>query len=56
MDKHDAGADLHAYVRSQRLGIERQLAEWVRVPGVMGDPAYTRALLRSANWLAGAFR
>ncbi|TLM84508.1 M20 family dipeptidase [Pseudarthrobacter sp. NamE2] len=56
MDKHDAGADLHAYVRSQRHEIERQLGEWVRVPGVLGDPAYIRDLLRSANWLAGALR
>lgn len=56
MDKHDGGTDLHAYVRSRRGEIERQLAEWVRVPGVLGDPEHTKDLLRSANWLADAFR
>lgn len=56
MDKHDGGADLHAHLRSKRGEIERQLAEWVRVPGVLGDPEHTKDLLRSANWLAAAFR
>jgi acetylornithine deacetylase/succinyl-diaminopimelate desuccinylase-like protein len=56
LDKHDGGAELRAYVRSRRREIERQLAEWVRVPGVLGDPEHGKDLLRSANWLAGSFR
>ncbi|PNI07359.1 peptidase M20 [Arthrobacter sp. AFG7.2] len=54
--ENDAGAGLHAYVRSHRGEVEKQLAEWVRVPGVLGDPEHTQDLLRSANWLAAAFR
>ncbi len=52
----DGGTDLHAYVNSRRGDIERQLAEWVQVPGVLGEPAHVQDLLRSANWLAAAFR
>ncbi|TLM84704.1 M20/M25/M40 family metallo-hydrolase [Pseudarthrobacter sp. NamE5] len=50
------GADLHAHVSSRRAELERQLAEWVRVHGVFGMPEHQQDLLRSANWLAGAFR
>lgn len=53
---HDDGADLRAFVRSRRAELEGQLAEWVRVPGVLGAPEHTKDLLRSANWLAAAFR
>ncbi|MCQ6271072.1 M20/M25/M40 family metallo-hydrolase [Pseudarthrobacter sp. R1] len=53
---HDVGADLRAFVESRRAELEGQLAEWVRVPGVLGDPEHTKGLLRSANWLAAAFR
>lgn len=56
MDVHDDGTHLHAHVRSRRGEIERQLAEWVRVPGVLGMPEHQKDLLRSANWLAWAFR
>ncbi|TLM72925.1 M20/M25/M40 family metallo-hydrolase [Pseudarthrobacter sp. NamB4] len=52
----DAEADLHARIRSRRGEVERQLAEWVRVHGVFGMPEHQQDLLRSANWLAGAFR
>lgn len=52
----DGGADLHAFVRSRRAELAGQLAEWVRVPGVLGDSGHTQDLLRSANWLAGEFR
>ncbi|SLK13948.1 M20/M25/M40 family metallo-hydrolase [Arthrobacter sp. P2b] len=54
--EYDGGARLHAYLRSHRGGIEKQLAEWVRVPGILGVPEHQRDLLRSANWLAAAFR
>lgn len=53
---HDGGTDLHAFLQSRRGDIGRQLAEWVRVPGVLGDPGHAKDLLRSANWLAGALR
>lgn len=53
---HDGGADLRAFVESRRAELEGQLAEWVRVPGVLGAPEHTKGLLRSANWLAAAFR
>jgi acetylornithine deacetylase/succinyl-diaminopimelate desuccinylase-like protein len=53
---NDGGADLHAFVRSQQGELERQLAEWVRVPGVLGEPEHAQDLLRSANWLAAVFR
>lgn len=53
---HDDGADLHAFVRSHQAELEGQLAEWVRVPGVLGAPEHKQDLLRSANWLAAAFR
>ncbi|MGX1159782.1 acetylornithine deacetylase/succinyl-diaminopimelate desuccinylase-like protein [Arthrobacter sp. SLBN-100] len=53
---NDGGTDFHAFVRSQRGELERQLAEWVRVPGVLGVPEHAQDLLRSANWLAAAFR
>lgn len=52
----DGGMDLRGYLRSQRETVVRQLAEWVRVPGVLGMPEHAKDLLRSANWLAGAFR
>jgi acetylornithine deacetylase/succinyl-diaminopimelate desuccinylase-like protein len=50
------GGDLHAFVRSGRGELERQLAEWVRVPGVLGVPEHAKDLTRSGNWLAAAFR
>jgi acetylornithine deacetylase/succinyl-diaminopimelate desuccinylase-like protein len=53
---NDGGPDLHAFVLSQQGELERQLAEWVRVPGVLGEPEHAQDLLRSANWLAAAFR
>jgi acetylornithine deacetylase/succinyl-diaminopimelate desuccinylase-like protein len=53
---HDGGTGLHAFVRSRRGELESQLAEWVRVPGVLGQPEHAQDLLRSANWLAAAFR
>ena len=53
---NDGITDLHAFVRSQQGELERQLAEWVRVPGVLGEPEHAQDLLRSANWLAAAFR
>jgi acetylornithine deacetylase/succinyl-diaminopimelate desuccinylase-like protein len=52
----DGGLSLRGYVRSRRGDIEKQLAEWVRVPGILGMPEHAQDLLRSANWLAGAFR
>jgi acetylornithine deacetylase/succinyl-diaminopimelate desuccinylase-like protein len=53
---NDGRTDLHAFVRSRQGELERQLAEWVRVPGVLGEPEHAQDLLRSANWLAAAFR
>jgi acetylornithine deacetylase/succinyl-diaminopimelate desuccinylase-like protein len=52
----DGGPDLHAYARSRRGDLKRQLAEWVQVPGIVGEPGHVKDLLRSANWLAAAFR
>ncbi|MGC0236588.1 M20/M25/M40 family metallo-hydrolase [Arthrobacter sp. SD76] len=52
----DGGPDLHAYARSRRGDLKRQLAEWVQVPGIVGEPGHAKDLLRSANWLAAAFR
>jgi acetylornithine deacetylase/succinyl-diaminopimelate desuccinylase-like protein len=54
--ENDGGPDLHAFVRSQQGELERELAEWVRVPGVLGEPEHAQDMLRSANWLAAAFR
>lgn len=48
--------DLHTFVRSGRGELERQLAEWVRVPGVLGVPEHAQDLTRSASWLEAAFR
>ncbi|MBT2248040.1 M20/M25/M40 family metallo-hydrolase [Arthrobacter sp. BHU FT2] len=56
MDTDDAVAQLRAHVRARGGRIERQLAEWVRVPGVLAMPEHRQDLLRSANWLAAAFR
>lgn len=55
-EDHDGGPDLHDFVRSRQGEWEGQLAEWVRVPGVLGVPEHAQDLLRSANWLAAAFR
>jgi len=52
----DDGRALHAYVHSRRGEIERQLAEWIRIPGVLGEPGKRQDLVHSAHWLAGAFR
>ncbi|WP_104045045.1 M20/M25/M40 family metallo-hydrolase [Arthrobacter sp. ZGTC412] len=51
---NDDAAGLRSFVQSRRAELEGQLAEWVRVPGVLGEHA--KDLLRSANWLAAAFR
>lgn len=51
---NDGGTDLHAFVRSRQGEFVGQLAEWV--PGVLGVPEHAQDLLRSANWLAAAFR
>lgn len=56
MGENDGDNGLHAYVRSHQGEIERQLAEWVRVPGVLGVTEHAKDLVRSANWLAAAFR
>ncbi|WP_311381048.1 M20/M25/M40 family metallo-hydrolase [Arthrobacter sp. ISL-85] len=55
-DRHDGAPDLRAFVRSREVELERRLAEWVRVPGVLGAPEHAQDLLRSANWLAAEFR
>lgn len=47
---------LHAFIHSGRGELERQLSEWVRVPGVLGMPEHAQDLKRSASWLAAAFR
>ena len=48
--------DLHAYVHRNRRRLAEQLAEWVRIPSIAGDPDYADALPRSANYLAGLCR
>ena len=53
---NDGGTDLRAFVRSRQGELEGQLAEWVRVPGVLGVTEHAQDLIRSANWLAAAFR
>ena len=53
---HDGAARLRALARSRRAELERRLAEWVRVPGVLGMPEHQVDLLRSAHWLAAEFR
>jgi acetylornithine deacetylase/succinyl-diaminopimelate desuccinylase-like protein len=55
-EEHDGAPDLRALVRSREAELERRLAEWVRVPGILGAPEHSRDLLRSANWLAAEFR
>ena len=54
--RHDDAPDLRAFVRSREAELERRLAEWVRIPGILGAPEHSQDLLRSANWLAGEFR
>jgi len=54
--RHDGAPDLRAFVRSREAELERRLAEWVRIPGILGAPEHSQDLLRSANWLAGEFR
>ncbi|WP_455835273.1 M20/M25/M40 family metallo-hydrolase [Pseudarthrobacter siccitolerans] len=53
---NDGGTDLRAFVRFRQGELEGQLAEWVRVPGVLGVTEHAQDLIRSANWLAAAFR
>ncbi|WP_200946086.1 M20/M25/M40 family metallo-hydrolase [Arthrobacter sp. Soil764] len=55
-EEHDDVGRLRAGVRSREAELERRLAEWVRVPGILGVPEHSQDLLRSANWLAGEFR
>ena len=54
--EHDGARDLRAFVGSREAELERRLAEWVRVPGILGDPDHSQDLLHSANWLAAEFR
>ena len=54
--RHDDAPDLRAFVRSREAELERRLAEWVRVPGILGAAEHSQDLLRSASWLAGEFR
>jgi acetylornithine deacetylase/succinyl-diaminopimelate desuccinylase-like protein len=48
--------DLHPFVHRNRRRLAEQLAEWVRIPSIAGDPDYADALPRSANYLAGLCR
>jgi hypothetical protein len=50
LQDHDGGARLHAYVRSHQRAIEGQLAEWVRVPGVLGMPEHAKAQVLAHLW------
>ncbi|MDT0168198.1 M20/M25/M40 family metallo-hydrolase [Pseudarthrobacter sp. BRE9] len=47
---------LRERVQSREAELERRLAEWVRVPGILGVPEHSQDLLRSATWLAAEFR
>ncbi|MGX5714939.1 M20/M25/M40 family metallo-hydrolase [Arthrobacter sp. MAHUQ-56] len=53
---HDDATQLRAYLHLRQAELERRLAEWVRVPGVLGMPEHVQDLRRSANWLAADFR
>ena len=44
------------YLTSHRSEMVAQLAEWVAVPSVAGEPEHEMDLVRSANWLAAALR
>ena len=48
--------DLHRAVREHRREFVDQLAEWVRIPSIAGDPEFADALPRSANFAAGLCR
>lgn len=56
LKRHDGAPDLRAFVRSREAELGRRLAEWVRIPGILGAPDHSQDLLRSANWLASEFR
>jgi len=47
---------LHAAVRAHRREFLDDLAEWVRIPSIAGDPEHAAALPRSANHVAARCR
>lgn len=55
-EEHDDAGRLRAHIRSREAELGRRLAEWVRVPGILGVPEHSQDLLRSASWLAAEFR
>jgi acetylornithine deacetylase/succinyl-diaminopimelate desuccinylase-like protein len=56
VDESGGAASLRAYVSRRRPGLRDELAEWVRIPSIAGDPAHADALPRSAAYLAGRCR
>ena len=51
-----ADGGLREHVREHRREFLDQLAAWVRIPSIAGDPEHADALPRSANHLAGLCR
>ncbi|WP_282944934.1 M20/M25/M40 family metallo-hydrolase [Cellulomonas endometrii] len=47
---------IHAYAAEHLDELVRQLADWVRIPGVAGVAGNQMTLQRSANWLASVLR
>jgi acetylornithine deacetylase/succinyl-diaminopimelate desuccinylase-like protein len=49
-------AEIRAFVSGRRDSFRSELAEWVRIPSIAGDPEHADALARSAAFLAGRCR
>lgn len=56
MDEPGGAASLREFVRARRDRFREELAEWVRIPSIAGDPDRADALARSAAYLAGRCR
>ncbi len=51
-----AAAQLQGFVSRRRALFRQELAEWVRIPSIAGDPERVEAVHRSAAYLAGRCR
>ena len=51
-----AAAQLQGFVSRRRALFREELAEWVRIPSIAGDPERVEAVHRSAAYLAGRCR
>ncbi|MCU1545313.1 MAG: Peptidase [Homoserinimonas sp.] len=54
--QRESSEAVRAYLENNSSALVGQLREWVSIPSVDGDPVYQHACIRSAHWLAGAFR